>query len=248
MTLDGCYQEIARTAGHLASMGWAEANAGNISILLPEGLDAMEGETVLQQLPRAVGGLRDRSLLVTVSGSRFRNARRAPREAIVPVRISPDGESMELPVSSSAPTSELGTHLLVHELAVEKEMPTSALVHTHSTSMLALSSCELPSEMLEEAIRRAHPEISILLPGGVRLLEMMAPGSWELGEATANLFRQADCVVWRKHGILGFGGDVDAACDAVEVVEKAARILLQEQAAFGRFFGLKDRELERLRD
>ncbi len=233
-------------AAHLASMGWAEANAGNISVLLPPSLEAVDGRILSEALPRPVGGLAGRTVLVTVSGSRFRNARRDAGRAIVPVRISTDGERMERPDGSLPPTSELGTHLLVHELAPARNVESTALVHTHSTSMLALSSSDLPAELLEDAIGRAHPEISILLPRGVKLLEMMAPGSWQLGAATAELFGRADCVVWRKHGILGFGADVDSACDAVEVVEKAARILLQERAAFGRFFGLKDRELERL--
>lgn len=246
MKAEELYGEIARTATHLASMGWAEANAGNISILLPPGMEVLEGKTLSEKLPRRVEGLAGRSILVTVSGSRFRNAALGPRKSIVPVKVSLDGASMERPDGSPPPTSELGTHLLVHALAPRRGRESAALVHTHSTSMLALSSCELPSELLEDAIRRAHPEISILLPRGVRLLEMMAPGSWELGAATAELFEQADCVVWRKHGILGFGPDVDSACDAVEVVEKAARILLQERSAFGRFFGLKDRELEKL--
>jgi rhamnulose-1-phosphate aldolase len=246
MKADELYGEIARTASHLASMGWAEANAGNISILLPPGADALEGRTLSEKLPRQVEGLAGRTILVTVSGSRFRNAAVRPERSIVPVKVSLDGCSIERPDGSAPPTSELGTHLMVHALAPGRGQETTALVHTHSTSMLALSSCDLPSELLEDAIRRAHPEISILLPRGVRLLEMMAPGSWDLGEATAKLFGSADCVVWRKHGILGFGGDVDSACDAVEVVEKAARILLQERAAFGRFFGLKDRELEKL--
>ena len=50
-------------------------------------------------------------------------------------------------------------------------------------------------------------------------------------------------MIWRKHGILGLGRDIDSACDAVEAVEKAARLLLLEKSAFGKFVGLKDREM-----
>jgi hypothetical protein len=38
------------------------------------------------------------------------------------------------------------------------------------------------------------------------------------------------------------------ACDYVEMTEKAAEILLLEQSAFGGFLGLKDKELETLRN
>jgi ribulose-5-phosphate 4-epimerase/fuculose-1-phosphate aldolase len=112
--------------------------------------------------------------------------------------------------------------------------------------MLALSSSDLPGDMLEEAVTRAHPEISIYLRRGVHFLDFTTPGSWELGEATASLFESADCVVWRKHGILGLGNTIDIACDVVEIVEKAARLLLLEKSAFDKFVGLKDRELKKL--
>jgi len=38
------------------------------------------------------------------------------------------------------------------------------------------------------------------------------------------------------------------ACDYVEMTEKAAQILLLEKSAFGGFQGLKDRELDSLRE
>ncbi len=236
---------MSSIAAQLASRGWAEANAGNISVLLPPGSDeaVWQSEVATEDLPRPIPELAGRTFLITTAGSRFRKLISRQETDIVPVRISSDGMKVVRSASDGKPTSEFSTHVLVLAQAVSRGWNTAALVHTHSTHMLALSSSDLPAEMLEDAVNRSHPEISLLMRRGVKFLDFMAPGTWELGVETAAAFRESDCVIWRKHGILGLGPDLDSACDAVEVVEKAALLLLMEKAAFGKFVGLKDRDL-----
>ncbi len=238
-------EDICRIATELARTGWAEANAGNISVLLPEGTNdtIWENQVFSDSLPIPMPELAGRTFLVTCAWSRFRTLQQKLDTEIVPVRISSDGLKIIRLEGSKYPTSEFSTHLLVLAGAVNRGWPTASLVHTHSTNMLALSSSDLPGEMLEDAVNRSHPEVSLLLGRGVRFLDYMTPGTWELGVETAKAFENSDCVIWRKHGILGLGRDIDSACDAVEVVEKAARLLLLEKSAFGKFVGLKDREL-----
>jgi rhamnulose-1-phosphate aldolase len=239
--------EIALTAAHLARMGWSEGNAGNISLLLPAGTGLDDDDNlVTEQLQVPVKALAGRTFMVTTLGSRFRRLERDMSTDVIPVKVDDSGTAVGRPRGSRKPTSEFSSHVLALAVGAARGWETASLVHTHSTSMLALSSSELPGEMLEEAVEKAHPEVSSLLPRGVKFLDFMAPGSWELGTATAKLFESADCVVWRKHGILGLGATLDEACDAVEVIEKAARLLLLEKSAFDRFFGLKDRELKKL--
>ncbi len=239
--------DIVRVAAHLTSMGWAEANAGNISVLLPKTGSGWPSDVVSFPVQVPVPALAGRTLLITCAGSRFRRLGMDAERDIVPLRVSADGSELSRPVGSRDPTSELSSHLLVLEQAMGRGWETASLVHTHSTGMLALSSSDLPAEMLEDAVWRAHPEIGLLLRRGVRFIDFRKPGTWELGRMTAEAFESSDCVVWRKHGILGLGPDIDAACDAVEVVEKAARLLLLERSAFGKFVGLKDRELDESR-
>lgn len=243
-------EEMGVIGSQLAGSGWAEANAGNISVLLPPGSDETiwDGEVVTEPLPVPVPELSGRTFMVTAAGSRFRQLTRLMNTEIVPVRISADGLKTVRLAGDREPTSELSTHVLVLAEAAGRGWQTASLVHTHSTHMLALSSSDLPAEMLEEAVNRSHPEISVLISRGVRFLDFMAPGTWELGRETADAFRESDCVIWRKHGILGLGKDIDSACDAVEAVEKAARLLLLEMSAFGKFVGLKDRDLKLQRD
>lgn len=238
-------EDICRIATELARTGWAEANAGNISVLLPGGTDETiwENQVFSHSLPIPLPELAGRTFLVTCAWSRFRTLQQKLDTEIVPIRISSDGLKIIRLEGSKNPTSEFSTHLLVLAGAVSRGWETASLVHTHSTNMLALSSSDLPGEMLEDAVNRSHPEVSLLLGRGVRFLDYMTPGTWELGVETAKAFENSDCVIWRKHGILGLGRDIDSACDAVEVVEKAARLLLLEKSAFGKFVGLKDREL-----
>jgi len=238
-------EDIGRIAAQLARTGWAEANAGNISVLLPEGSDSSiwDADVISDILPSPIPELAGRTFMVTCAGSRFRKLPRELDTEIIPVRVSADGMKVIRLATGKEPTSEFSTHLLVLAEATNRGWKTASLVHTHSTHMLALSSSDLPAEMLEDAVNRSHPEVSLLMNRGVRFLDFLTPGTWELGEETAKAFRESDCVIWRKHGILGLGKDIDSACDAVEVVEKAARLLLLEKSAFGKFVGLKDREL-----
>lgn len=241
--------EMARVAHHLAAMGWCEGNAGNISMLLPRGEYTPEDNLqVSMPLPEQIRPLAGRTILITTSGSRFRRMLLDREQAIVPVTVSRFGNSILWPQEYKRPSSEISTHLQVLALAEARGWPAASIVHTHSTSMLALSSSDLPGETLEDAMWRAHPELSQLLDRGLHFLDFQTPGTWELGRSTAELFAHSDVVIWRKHGILAFGPDPEAACDFVELAEKAAVLLLMEMNAFGRFQGLKDRELKVLRD
>ena len=245
--IDSMKNDICEIASHLSLMGWSEANAGNISVLLPrdEKFDVGENPSSYH-FPEPVRTLAGRTLLVTASGSRFRRMKRDFNTQIVPVTITEFGTAALWPSKFPCPTSEIGTHIQVHSLTPDISWKTSAIVHTHSTKMLALSSSDLPGEMLQDAVERAHPEISILMRKGLAFLDFAPPGTWELGTRTRDEFKNANAVIWRKHGILGFSENLEMACDYVEMTEKAAEILLLEQSAFGNFLGLKDKELENL--
>lgn len=245
--IDEIKNDIAEIASHLAQMGWSEANAGNISVLLSRELSFEESAnpksyTLLEPVKQLAG----RTILVTASGSRFRRMKRDIDTQIIPITISQYGTTATWPAEYPNPTSEIATHLLVHSLSPEANWNGSAIVHTHSTKMLALSSCDMPGEMLKEAVKRAHPEITTLMKKGLSFLDFAPPGTWELGEKTKNEFKRADAVIWRKHGILGYADNIEMACDFVEMVEKAAEILILEQGSFGQFLGLKNKELESL--
>lgn len=247
--LESVREDIAGTAFHLAHMGWSEANAGNISVLLPRGTEVELGDNPKSyHFTAPVRALAGRTILVTATGSRFRRMKTDSRTQIVPVKVTEFGTAALWPSSYPTPTSEIGTHIQVLSLAPDMKWESAAIVHTHSTGMLALSSSDIPGEMLREAVERAHPEVTILMRKGISFLDFAPPGTWELGTRTMEEFKTANAVIWRKHGLLGFAEDIEMACDYVEMTEKAAQILLLEKSAFGGFQGLKDRELDSLRE
>ncbi len=247
--IDIARKDIGEIASHLARMGWSEANAGNISILMPRGTEFEIGVNPNSyHFPEPVQSLAGRTLLITATGSRFRRMSRDIETQIVPVTITEFGTAALWPSRFPSPTSEIGTHIQVHSLTPDTGWETSAIVHTHSTKMLTLSSSDIPGEMLQDIVERAHPEISILMRKGLAFLDFAPPGTWELGAKTRDEFKRANAVIWRKHGILGFAEGIEMACDYVEMTEKAAEILLLEKSAFGVFLGLKDRELENLQE
>ena len=246
--LETIRKSIAGVAFHLARMGWSEGNAGNISVLLPRGTEVELGPNPSSyHFPEPQRSLAGRTIMITATGSRFRRMKLDLDKQIVPMTITEFGTAALWPSEYPDPTSELGTHVQVHSLAPDLDWKTSAIVHTHSTGMLALSSSDIPGDMLQEAVDRAHPEITILMRKGISFIDFAPPGTWQLGTETMKCFRKSDAVVWRKHGILGFAPDLELACDYVEMTEKAAQILLLARSAFGCFQGLKDRELDSLR-
>ena len=149
-------EDIGRIAAELARTGWAEANAGNISVLLPEGSDSSlwDEDVITDILPSPIPELAGRTFLVTCAGSRFRKLLLELDTEIIPVRVSADGMKVIRFASGKEPTTEFSSHLLVLAEAVNRGWETASLVHTHSTHMLALSSSDLPAEMLEDAVTR----------------------------------------------------------------------------------------------
>jgi rhamnulose-1-phosphate aldolase len=225
--------DISRTAAWLASRGWSEASAGNISVCVPDGTPDPAVDLVrVLRLSVACPGLAGRLLVATTAGSRFRDMEGRPETGMSPLRVSADGKAVSVS-SGITPTTELAAHVLAHSVAAERGLRSSAVVHTHSTSVTALSGGPFESAELEAMIREAHPEVALLVRGGVRFIDFLPPGSAGLAQATRDGLLASDCVVWRGHGVVALGPDASTALDVLEITEKAASIVMSRLAAFG---------------
>jgi len=230
---DGIAIGMADLATSLASRGWAEATGGNISVCLPAGTPwPRPAAARTDALPEPVPELDGRCLAITATGSRFRDLGSTWRRDIVFMRLCDGGRCWEGP-EEPLPTSELVSHLMAHRTALRLGMPSSALVHAHPACVTALSQAPLSSASLDELVLSAHPEVGLLMRGGMRFLDYLPPGSAELGSATAGMLEHADCVVWRGHGVVSLGADLERARDWIEIAEKAAMIVLLRTGAFG---------------
>lgn len=222
-------------AGHLSSRGWAEASAGNISVLFGSSR-SRSGGTAEFPLQIPVPELDGRLLAVTRSGCRFRQLAADPDGCVLVLRVARGGCSLCGSASDGGPTVEVSSHMLAHLAAATAGAGTSAVIHVHPPSILALSACRDSSRRLEAQIRRAHPEVNLLLGGAIRFIDYLPPGTPELAAATGRAFAKgARAVIWRGHGVTGLGASLDEACDAIEIVEAAAGLMIRRASFMGRF-------------
>ena len=250
-------EKTTELSGYLWDKGWAERNAGNLSIDVTD-LVAAEGscaaELTRRQLPFAYPKLAGRLFLVTGSGHRFRDlAHDAAHHACV-LWLSDDGRAFQLIWGGEddvhfRPTSEFPAHLRVHEFLRERGAAERVVLHTHPTELIVLT--HLPEYQNEVALNRvlwgAHPEVKVTVPRGVGLAPYIVPGSEELALATvAALRRDHPVAVWPMHGIVAVGRDVMEAFDLIDTLNKAAQIILLARGAGGFAAGLSDAQLAEL--
>ena len=231
---------LARTtemATYLWEKGWAERNAGNLSVDVTDCLRGAAQDGPFTTFEGRYRGLAGRAFLVTGTGRRFRDlAADVARNACI-VRVAETGTTRlwggaDLP--GFRPTSEFPAHLRVHEYLREAERRERVVLHTHPTELVAMT--HIPEYRDEAAINRAlfamHPEVKVSVPRGVGFVPYEVPGSEALALAGAAAFRRDHPVVlWEMHGAVAIGADVMEAFDLIDTLNKAAQILLACRAA-----------------
>jgi rhamnulose-1-phosphate aldolase len=125
----------------------------------------------------------------------------------------------------------------------------SAILHTHPTHLATISHlkrCADPDE-LNRLLWMTHPEAKIFAPRGATLVPYLLPGSSELGAATARAVRNgADTILWRYHGCIAHAPDPSTALDRINVLDKAAKMVLLCLASGEPWEGLDAAELAEL--
>ncbi len=209
--------------------GWAEANAGNVSIRLPESIT----ESLIQLLHCNVKNYV--WFLVSSTGSRYREFNKLGLQNFNLIGL--DKADFKSGISNKQiifpeyrkPTSEWVTHLSVHEWLYQNRDNDTIVLHAHPTDWITISNCrkykDSKPELIKE-IRESLPELNIYFPQGITLLPFAVPGSDELAELTVKGLNQSKIVIWEKHGILITAKDVNCAFDYLEIVSKAASVYL----------------------
>lgn len=234
--------DIIKTSRDIWTKGWAEANAGNISVrLLRETVDMQ----ALQKRPRewvaidaAVPGLAGEYFLVTGSGRYLRNIELYPEKNVGIIEIDKTGKAFRILWGfqpTGGPTSELLTHLMIHERRKDVSGGIErAVIHTHSPNVIALTNIlELDTRRLTRLLWQIHAECVVAFPEGIEFIEWMLPGSAELAGVTGEAFARRRCAVWQFHGIVASGRNLDAAFGLIDTVEKAAVIYLTAASSGG---------------
>lgn len=207
-------QRIAKVASVLHSQGWAEANAGNLSIRI--------GKLIKPYLLSAGWDYtNDEFYLVSRSGSRYRDIEDHPELGLLLVKVS-DSEAY-FP-ADAVPTSEWGCHKLIHAGDPEGTFP--CILHSHPTEVIALSQTAIYADetKLNKHLAFLLPELPLYLPKGVATTNYAKPGSRELAELSCKMFRDKQALIWQGHGLLCRAKSIDEALDLMEIVNKGAKL------------------------
>jgi rhamnulose-1-phosphate aldolase len=248
-------KEIAEISGFLWERGWAECNAGNLSVdITPYARDLHlpEPDRRSTKLEYTYPSLSGQYILITISGRRFRDCARDVETNTLILRISEKADGYEIWGSEEdddRPTSELLVHLRIHEELRSRKSKNFAVLHTHPTHLIALSHVADygSSEKCNAALWAMHPEVKVIVPKGVKLIPYVTPGSEALARATAGAFGDGHAVVvWQYHGAVAVAPKVDKAFDLVHTVDKAAQMVLLCRSAGSLPTGIGKPELDEL--
>ena len=126
------------------------------------------------------------------------------------------------------PTSELPSHLSVHNRLIEQGSPYKASVHTHPIELIAMTHNKkfLEKDVASNLLWSMIPETKAFCPRGLGIIPYKLPSSVELAEATIHELAEYDVVMWEKHGVFAVDTDAMTAFDQVDVLNKSALIYI----------------------
>ena len=249
--------QVAEVAGYLWQKGWAERNGGNIVINVTDQLNPQ-----LVRLPQcdsptppiAIGTilphLKGCYFFCKGTNRRMRDLARWPMDNGSVIRILDDCAHYEIIADKPVmPTSELPSHLSVHNYLIGKGSPYKATLHTHPIELVAITHHRpfLEKDVLTQILWSMIPETRAFCPKGLGIVPYLLPSSVALGEATLNTLDEGyDVVMWEKHGVFAVDTDIMAAFDQVDVLNKAAQIYMSARSMGFEPEGMSEAQMQEL--
>lgn len=249
--------EVGEIADYLWQRGWAERNAGNISVninhLVPKDVKIELDNYNLFELSTSYPELAGMFLFVTGTGKRMRDTAKNPLKNALIIKINETGDaywiiSQKKNCRNFLPTSELPTHLLIHQQIVQRGSENKVVIHTHSNELVALTQIKeyCNEEKLNKMFFGMHPETIIFVPKGVGFVEYEMPGSEIIAKKTVKILKNHDVALWEKHGVFAVGKSVMDTFDMIDILAKSARIFFMCKSAGFEPEGLSSEELSKL--
>lgn len=230
--LAAAINQVAEVAGYLWQKGWAERNGGNITINVTDLVDGAVRALPTISEKKAIGTtlphLKGCYFYCKGTNRRMRDLARWPMDNGSIIRILDDCAHYEIIADNPVmPTSELPSHLCVHNYLIGKGSTYKATVHTHPIELVAMSHHKpfLEKDVLTNILWSMIPETKAFCPRGLGIVPYMLPGSVELAQATIDAIDDDyDVVMWEKHGVFAVGEDVMEAFDMIDTLTKSAII------------------------
>lgn len=249
--------ELAEVASFLWQRGWAERNAGNISVNISQLVKAgsfRKDDCPFFELDKSYPSLANEYFLVTGTGKRMRDLAHDPLKNAHIIRLNETASaywilSCEKSADNFRPTSELPTHLDIHRMISERGSGEKVVMHAHISELIALT--QLPefcnAERLNRLIWGMHPETMMFIPQGIGFVPYVLPGSEAIAQLTSKELEKHDLVMWEKHGAFAIGSSIFEAFDLIDIVAKAVKIWFMCKSAGYTPQGLDEEELADLK-
>lgn len=254
--LSAAVWQVAEAAGYLWEKGWAERNGGNITVNITEHVDDDMRALPAICAPKAIG-----TVLPHLKGcwfyckgtqKRMRDLARDPMANGSIIRILDDCAHYEIVADQPvAPTSELPSHLSVHDYLLAKDSPYRASLHTHPIELVAMTHCRkfMEKDVATKLLWSMIPETKAFCPRGLGMVPYLLPSGVELAEATIRTIDDDyDVVMWEKHGVFAIDTDIMSAFDQVDVLNKAAQIYIASKNMGFEPEGMTDAQMKELSD
>ena len=245
--------KIAEVAGYLWQNGWAERNGGNITVnitaFIDEDIKHLPAISEIRPIGVKLPHLKGKYFYCKGTGKRMRDLARKPLDDGSVIRILDDCESYVLIADNPVlPTSELPSHLSVHNRMIEKGSPYTATVHTHPIELIAMSHNKkfMGKDVLTQILWSMIPETKAFCPLGLGVVPYALPGSLELAEGTLRELEDYDVVLWEKHGVFAKGLDVMDAFDQIDVLEKSTKIYINARCMGYEPDGMSQEQLQEM--
>jgi len=247
-------EDVAEIAGYLWERGWAEKNGGNITINITDKIDdktkslpaICEKIAIGVKLPYLKGCF----FYAKGTMKRMRDLARFPMKNGAIIRICDDCEHYEIIAEEPVkPTSELPSHLTIHNYLLSIGSPYRATIHTHPIELTALTHSKkwMEKNYATKVLWSMMPDARPLCPKGLGIVPYMCPGSQKLADATIEVLAQDyDVVMWEKHGVVAVDTDIISAFDQIDTLNKSAQVYITARQMGFEPEGMTDAQLEEL--
>lgn len=165
--------KVAEVAGYLWQKGWAERNGGNITVNITEHVDdvirAMEPVSGRFPIGTTLPRLKGCYFFCKGTNKRMRDLARRPMENGSVIRILDDCASYEIIADKAVkPTSELASHLAMHNQMIASGNGYKAALHTHPIDLIAMTHnpAFLEKDVLTNLLWSMIPETRAFCPRG----------------------------------------------------------------------------------
>lgn len=242
--------KIAEVAGYLWQKGWAERNGGNITVnvtdLVDDEIRQMPAISEVKQIGVTLPRLKGTYFFCKGTGMRMRDLARWPMDNGSIIRILDDCASYVIIADNPVnPTSELPSHLMVHNHLIEKGSTFKASLHTHPIELVAMTHIRkfLGKDVLTKLLWSMIPETKAFCPKGLGIIPYELPSSVRLAEETVRQLDDYDVAMWEKHGVFAIDEDIMAAFDQVDVLNKSALIYIAAKNMGAEPEGMSDAQM-----